>query len=329
MTAGSDRGERADRRGRCAAGDGGGARCRVDCRRVRWAGLRSVADHRRQRRQPHRCDRDSADPSAARFWRTASPCNPAAARRSASSAKRRWWRCRARWTRPLRRWWTALPVLDRLSGRRPRRTLNLPLARYEFASAVGIAEIVVLERKPQGVWMPLAAGDLARCDRAGEAWLAVPGAPKDLLRVRRSCLYVAGMMGSRMTNTPRPGKSPSISIRTVPHHPVARGRPGAVRGRAVSRALCRANSEHGRGAGICAGAGYLCADRRAAVRSFQCRWFCGALRRSRLSRRSRTGAGDAERRSDRLRHAADAAGLVGNGDAIATGGPVRAAPVPS
>ena len=44
-------------------------------------------------------------------------------------------------------WWTlALPVLDRLSGRRPRKTLNLPLAR-KIASGVGIAEIVLLERK--------------------------------------------------------------------------------------------------------------------------------------------------------------------------------------
>ena len=44
-------------------------------------------------------------------------------------------------------WWTlALPALDRLSGRRPRKTLNLPLAR-KIASSVGIAEIVLLERK--------------------------------------------------------------------------------------------------------------------------------------------------------------------------------------
>jgi molybdopterin biosynthesis enzyme len=72
-------------------------------------------------------------------------------------------------------WWTlALPVLDRLSGRRPRKTLNLPLAR-KIASAVGIAEIVLLERK-QGVWVTLAAGDLSLDAIArAEAWLAVPG----------------------------------------------------------------------------------------------------------------------------------------------------------
>jgi molybdopterin molybdotransferase len=72
-------------------------------------------------------------------------------------------------------WWTlALPVLDRLSGRRPRRTLNLPLAR-KIASSVGIAEIVLLERK-EGAWITLAAGELSLDAIArAEAWLAVPG----------------------------------------------------------------------------------------------------------------------------------------------------------
>jgi molybdopterin molybdotransferase len=72
-------------------------------------------------------------------------------------------------------WWTlALPVLDRLSGRRPRKTLNLPLAR-KLASGVGIAEIVLLERK-QGVWIALAVGDLSlEAIARAEAWLAVPG----------------------------------------------------------------------------------------------------------------------------------------------------------
>jgi molybdopterin biosynthesis enzyme len=72
-------------------------------------------------------------------------------------------------------WWTlALPVVDRLSGRRPRKTLNLPLAR-KIASGVGIAEIVLLERK-QGAWVTLAAGDLSLGAIArAEAWLTVPG----------------------------------------------------------------------------------------------------------------------------------------------------------
>ena len=72
-------------------------------------------------------------------------------------------------------WWTlALPVLDRLSGRRPRKTLSLPLAR-KIASSVGIAEIVLLERK-DGAWMTLAAGELSlEAIARAEAWLAVPG----------------------------------------------------------------------------------------------------------------------------------------------------------
>ena len=57
-------------------------------------------------------------------------------------------------------WWTlALPVLDRLSGRRPRKTVNLPLAR-KIASSVGVAEIALLERQ-QGLWAPLAVGELS------------------------------------------------------------------------------------------------------------------------------------------------------------------------
>jgi len=76
----------------------------------------------------------------------------------------------------LAAWWTlAQPVLDRLSGRRPRKTLTLPLAR-KIASLVGIAEIVLLERK-QDTWVTLAAGDLSLDAIArAEAWLTVPGA---------------------------------------------------------------------------------------------------------------------------------------------------------
>jgi molybdopterin biosynthesis enzyme len=75
----------------------------------------------------------------------------------------------------LAAWWTlVLPALDRLTGRRPRRTVTLPLAR-KIASQVGIAEIVLLERN-DGAFVPLAIGDLplqiiARAD----AWLVVPG----------------------------------------------------------------------------------------------------------------------------------------------------------
>jgi len=75
----------------------------------------------------------------------------------------------------LAAWWTlVLPALDRLTGRRPRRTVTLPLAR-KIASQVGIAEIVLLERN-DGAFVPIAIGDLplqiiARAD----AWLVVPG----------------------------------------------------------------------------------------------------------------------------------------------------------
>jgi molybdopterin biosynthesis enzyme len=72
-------------------------------------------------------------------------------------------------------WWAlALPVLDRLSGRRPRKTVTLPLAR-KIASGVGIAEIVLLERK-KGLWSTLAVGELSlEAIARAEAWLMVPG----------------------------------------------------------------------------------------------------------------------------------------------------------
>jgi molybdopterin biosynthesis enzyme len=72
-------------------------------------------------------------------------------------------------------WWTlALPVLDRLSGREPRRTRTLPLAR-KIASSVGIAEIVLL-KQADDAWMPLAIGELSLETIArADAWLAVPG----------------------------------------------------------------------------------------------------------------------------------------------------------
>ena len=95
----------------------------------------------------------------------------------------------------LAAWWTlALPVLDRLSGRRPRKTLNLPLAR-KIASGVGIAEIVLLERK-QDTWAHaggrriVAGGDRPRRSlargtrRLGRICGRQPG----------RCLYVAGLI---------------------------------------------------------------------------------------------------------------------------------------
>jgi molybdopterin molybdotransferase len=72
-------------------------------------------------------------------------------------------------------WWTlALPVLDRMSGRQPRKPITLPLAR-KIASSVGIAEIVLLERN-NGGWMPSAVGDLSLETIArADAWLAISG----------------------------------------------------------------------------------------------------------------------------------------------------------
>ncbi|WP_375776328.1 molybdopterin-binding protein [Bradyrhizobium sp. ma5] len=76
-------------------------------------------------------------------------------------------------------WWAiALPVLDRLSGRRPRQTLALPLER-KIASGVGIAEVVLLTRQQgpqQDFWTPLAIGDLSLDAIArAEGLLIVPG----------------------------------------------------------------------------------------------------------------------------------------------------------
>ena len=75
----------------------------------------------------------------------------------------------------LAAWWTlALPALDRLSGRLPRIPLTLPLAR-KVASLVGIAEIVLLERK-DATWMPLAVGEMPLSTIASaDGWLAIPG----------------------------------------------------------------------------------------------------------------------------------------------------------
>jgi len=75
----------------------------------------------------------------------------------------------------LAAWWTlALPVLDRLSGRRQRKTVDLPLAR-KIASSVGIAEIALLERK-QDTWITLAVGELSlEAIARAEAWLVVSG----------------------------------------------------------------------------------------------------------------------------------------------------------
>ena len=66
-------------------------------------------------------------------------------------------------------------MLDQLSGRRPRKSLTLPLER-KVASGVGVAEVVLLTRR-QGRWHVLAIGDLSLDAIArAEALLIVPGA---------------------------------------------------------------------------------------------------------------------------------------------------------
>jgi molybdopterin molybdotransferase len=75
----------------------------------------------------------------------------------------------------LAAWWMlAVPALDRLTARQERPTVKLPLAR-KIASQIGIAEIVLLERRANA-FVPSAVGDLpletiARAD----AWLIIPG----------------------------------------------------------------------------------------------------------------------------------------------------------
>ena len=71
--------------------------------------------------------------------------------------------------------WLALvlPLVDRLSARRPRPKLSLPLAR-KIASSVGITEIALMAEEHRA-WMPLAVGEwplqaIARAD----AWLLIP-----------------------------------------------------------------------------------------------------------------------------------------------------------
>ncbi len=74
----------------------------------------------------------------------------------------------------LAAWWTlGLPLLGRLTGLSPRPPVNLPLAR-KIASTVGLTEIVLL-KKSEGRWMPLAVGELSLHAIAhADAWLAVP-----------------------------------------------------------------------------------------------------------------------------------------------------------
>ena len=62
--------------------------------------------------------------------------------------------------------------------------LGLPLAR-KIASQVGLAELVLLERK-DGSWVTLAAGELSlQAIARAEAWLSVPGENSPSMRRAR------------------------------------------------------------------------------------------------------------------------------------------------
>ncbi|WP_025031968.1 molybdopterin-binding protein [Bradyrhizobium sp. DOA9] len=66
----------------------------------------------------------------------------------------------------------ALPLADRLSARRPRRKMSLPLAR-KIASSVGIAEIALLAEEHRA-WMPLALGEWPlQTIACADAWLLI------------------------------------------------------------------------------------------------------------------------------------------------------------
>ncbi|MFC6491310.1 molybdopterin-binding protein, partial [Nitratireductor sp. GCM10026969] len=66
------------------------------------------------------------------------------------------------------------PAIDRLAGRPARRGMVLPLAR-KVSSGVGMAELVLVKRE-EAAWMPLAAGDLSLDQmRMADGWFIVPG----------------------------------------------------------------------------------------------------------------------------------------------------------
>ena len=246
----------------------------------------------------------------------ASRCSPAAPLRSAASAKRRSSRCRARRIRRSRRggrWRFPCWIGYRAGGRASRLSCRW---RARLPPASASPRSCCCKRK-QDAWVHAGGRRLvARCYRPRRSMA------RGARRRRRFCggqrrsmpICCGNDMGSGMTNTPLAEKPRQHRAGPVPDHPVARGGAGALRSRAVSALGSERTAAAGRCARLRAGAGRRRADRRAAVRSLQCRWLCGAFRRSGLGRRGDAGPPDAQRRSDRLRHRADAAGAVGNGD---------------
>ncbi len=112
-------------------------------------------------------------------------------------------------------------------------------------------------------------------------------AAKAMLRERPSSAYLLrddDDSEARIENARQPRSGP------VPDHPVARGRAGALRGRAVSARAAERDAQARRCARLRARRRRDGADRRAAVRPLQCRRLCGALGRSCLRERDRAGA---------------------------------------
>ena len=250
--------------------------------------MRSAPDRRRQRRRPHRCGGDGIG----RARRSYRPRHRPAARPHLGRRPRRQDAGRGAAGRAGS---GLCGMVDAGASRarspvraagRARRSI-LPLAR-KIASGVGIAEIVLLERK-QGAWMH--AGGRANCrstrSPAPKPGSRCPAARKGLRRARRSMPICCGNdMSSGMTNTPSPKDRDSVDqdqFLTIlsREDALARFEAALVSARGAGRAAAacgRARLRAGRGRGG--------ADRRAAVRPLQCRRLCGAFRRSRLGRRS-------------------------------------------
>ena len=168
----------------------------------------------------------------------ASRCNPAAPRPSAASARRPSSRCRARRIRRFAAWWTlVLPVLDRLSGRRAAQDASTCRWRARLPRSVGIAEIVLLERKRRRHGCTLAVGRIVAGGDRPRRCLA-----RGARRLRRLCggqrrsmpICCGTDMSSEMTHTPTRRDASRHRSGPVPDHSVARGCAGAFRGGVVS-----------------------------------------------------------------------------------------------
>ena len=247
-----------------------------------------------------------------------SRCSPAAPRRSAGSERRRSSCCRVRRIRRLRRggrWrfpcWIGCPAVrprqdahsaagaqdcfpgrhrrDRAAGTQGRR-LD---ARWRSATCRSMRSPAP---KP-GCWCPPAAEGFAA------------GTPVDAYMLRGTD------MSSDMSNAKRHLSETAATAMDQDQFLTILSREDALarfEAALFPRAIPSEQRPLADALGCALARGYRGADRRAAVRPFQCRRLCGALRRSCFRRRSDAGPPGAERRSHRLRHRADTAGAVGH-----------------